>query len=128
MAPRSKLLTEAELEIMTILWRMTEGSVGDILERFPKGKDPAYTTVSTITRILEQKKFVRARKEGRGHVYSPAVSKEEYEARSVKHMVESVFEGAPLGLARHLLQSEGLSAVDLAEIKNLLIQLEEKKS
>jgi predicted transcriptional regulator len=118
------LLTEAELELMTILWRIGEGGVAELQKELPPGRDLAYTTVSTIVRILEQKKFVKSRKEGRGHVYSPLVSKDVYEARSVQHMVESVFAGAPVGLARQLLRPENLSADDVAEIRKLLDRLE----
>ena len=126
MGNKSKLLTEAELELMTVLWKIGEGSVNDVLDHLPRGKAPAYTTVSTILRILEQKKFVKARKEGRGHVYLPALAKADYEARSVKHMVESVFEGAPVGLARHLFRAGNLSAAELNELRSLLDGLEKK--
>ena len=52
----SKLLTDAELKIMNIIWSGTEFSVHQILENL--GSDYAYNTASTIVRILEQKEFV----------------------------------------------------------------------
>jgi predicted transcriptional regulator len=127
MGQKQKLLTEAELEMMTILWRLGEGGISDLLEQLPRGRDLAYTTVSTIVRILEQKKFVKSRKEGRGHIYIPVISKPEYEARSVRHMVDSVFEGAPVSLARQLLKTSRLSPEDLQEIRKLLEQKEGEK-
>ena len=51
-----KLFTEAETELMNILWKLGEGSVADVIEHLPKGRDLAYTSVSTFLRILEQKK------------------------------------------------------------------------
>jgi predicted transcriptional regulator len=113
-----RLLTEAELELMAILWKLGEGSVTDVMGALPK--PAAYTTVSTILRILEQKGVLRTRKEGRGHIYIPALPKEDYEARAVKHVVERVFEGAPVALARQLLRSDSLSEADLAELRSLL--------
>ena len=71
----TKLLTEVELELMTALWKLGEGSVADVLETLPKERKLAYTSVSTILRILEQKKVLKARKEGRGHVYVPMLEK-----------------------------------------------------
>jgi predicted transcriptional regulator len=127
MTAKQRLLTEAELELMTALWRLGEASVSELLKQLPRGQELAYTTVSTIVRILEQKKFVKSRKEGRGHLYAPAVSREDYEARSVKHMVNSVFEGAPVGLARQLLKSGGLSPGELNEIRALLDKLESEE-
>ena len=70
-----KLLTEVELELMTILWKKGEGSVADVIEGLPKDRNLAYTSVSTILRILEQKGALKTRKEGRGHVYIPALKK-----------------------------------------------------
>jgi predicted transcriptional regulator len=120
-----KLLTEAELEIMGVLWKLAQGTVNDVLAELPPGR--AYTTVSTIVRILEQKGFVRARKEGRGHVYAPDVAREEYEARTVKDVVARVFDGAPVALARQLLQTETLSDADLAELRRLIDEREGKR-
>jgi predicted transcriptional regulator len=122
---KQKLLTEAELELMTALWKMSEGSVNDLIEQLPKGR--AYTTVSTIVRILEQKGFLSARKEGRGHIYKPEVTRQSYESRTVRDVVERVFEGAPVALARQLLQTENLSGQDLAELRRLIEELEARK-
>ena len=126
MGEKAKLLTEAELELMTILWKLGEGSVADVMAGLPEGRALAYTSVSTILRILEQKKILKTRKEGRGHIYIPALAKAEYEARTVQHMVENVFEGAPVALARHILKNQNMSAEELAELRSLLNKLEAK--
>lgn len=117
-----KLLTETELELMTILWRLGEGSVADVIEQLPKERDLAYTSVSTIMRILEQKEILKTRKEGRGHIYTPQLKKNDYEAKTVKHVVERVFDGTPVALVRQLLDSVKLDAKDLKELKNLIDQ------
>lgn len=120
-----KLLTEGELELMSVLWKRGEGTVNEVLEQLPDGR--AYTTVSTFLRILEQKGFLSARKEGRGHIYTPAVTKQSYESRTVRDVVDRVFEGAPVALARQLLQAENLSGQDLAELRRLIDELEARK-
>lgn len=94
---QSKLLTETELELMTILWKLGEGSVSEVLEQLSQERDLAYTSVSTILRILEQKGILDTRKEGRGHIYTPLVTKSDYEIRTVKHVVDRVFNGTPSG-------------------------------
>jgi len=121
-----KMLTEAELELMAVLWKLGEGSVAEVIGQLPKGRSQAYTTISTILRILEQKGAVSTRKEGRGHVYIPTLRREEYEARTIKHVVERVFEGAPVALARQLLQTEQLSESELSELKELIGSLQKK--
>ena len=113
-------LTEAELEMMTIIWRLGACTVAQILEALPPGREVAYTTVSTIVRILEHKGYVASEKAGRGHVYHALVTKEAYQAKSLDHLVTAVFDGAPTTLVRRLLDSDALSAEDLAEIRALL--------
>src|SRR5262245_39104503 len=119
--PRAqRMLTQAELELMTILWSLEEASVAEVIESLPRSRDVAYTTVSTILRILEQKGFVVSRKEGRGHLYSPNISKEAYEAKSLRQLVNNVFDGTPSALVRRLLDDEALSQGEIREIQALL--------
>jgi predicted transcriptional regulator len=117
-APR--LLTETELELMNILWRLGEGTVNDVLAGLSRGRDLAYTSVSTILRILEQKRVVSSRKEGRGHVYVPRVTKEAYEATSLGHLLAKVFDDEPSTLVRRLVETRGLDGEELRKIRALL--------
>jgi predicted transcriptional regulator len=114
-----RLLTEVELEFMTVLWKMGEGSVNDLLEQLAGERKLAYTSVSTILRILEQKGVLTTRKEGRGHIYIPSLSKEDYEARTLKHVIDKVFNGAPVALVKQLLDADALSSNDIAELRRL---------
>jgi predicted transcriptional regulator len=122
-----KLLTDVELEFMTVLWRLGEGSVNDVIEQLPPERKVAYTSVSTILRILEQKGVLGARKEGRGHVYIPKLGKTEYEAMTLQHVVNKVFGGTPVALVRQLLGSVKMKPEEVAELKNLLHKLEKGK-
>jgi predicted transcriptional regulator len=122
-----KLLTETELELMTILWKLGEGSVSEVIEMLPKERDLAYTSVSTILRILEQKEILQTRKEGRGHIYTPRIQKSEYEAKTVKHVVDRVFDGTPVALVRQLLDSVNLNDNDLKELKKMIDQARGRK-
>ncbi len=115
-----KLLTETELELMSILWRLGEGSVAEVIEQLPRERNLAYTSVSTIMRILEQKKILKTRKEGRGHIYTPLLKKNDFEAKTVRHVVERVFDGTPVALVRQLLDSVNLDEKDLKELKDLI--------
>lgn len=125
MSPRTKnektrILTETELELMGIIWKLGEGTVNDVQGSLPPERKLAYTSVSTIMRILESKKVLGSRKAGRGHVYYPLLKKEDYEATSLNHLVDRVFEGTPTSLVRCLLDTNKLSASDLKEIQTLL--------
>ncbi|HEX6736773.1 MAG TPA: BlaI/MecI/CopY family transcriptional regulator [Vicinamibacteria bacterium] len=114
-----RLLTEFELEVMTVLWRLGEATVAQVQGELPR-QPVAYTSVSTMVRILEQKGFVRSRKEGRLHVYAPRVPRQEYEAVALRHVIGKLFGGAPVNLVRALVEAEELSAGEIAELKALL--------
>ena len=117
---QEKFLNEAELELKSILWKLGEGSVNDVLAHLPAGRDLAYTSVSTILRILEQRGAVSSRKEGRGHIYLPALAKEQYETTTLHHVVSKVFDGAPTTLVRRLLEANDLTQDELKSIRALL--------
>jgi predicted transcriptional regulator len=116
----SKPLTAVELEMMNVIWRIGPCSVSQVLEQLSAKRELAYTSVSTIVRILEQKGYVTSEKVGRGHLYSAVIGKDEYQAASLKHLVNNVFEGTPSLLVRRLLDSDALSDDELAQIKALL--------
>ena len=118
----SKMLTDVELELMTILWRIGQGSVSDVMSELPQGRELAYTSVSTILRILEQKKVLEAQKEGRGHTYVPLLKKSDYEVRAVRDVVSRVFSGTRTELVKQLLNTGDLSQAELEEIKALIDQ------
>ena len=119
-----KLLTQTELELIHILWKLEEGTVTEVIEHLPKNRDLAYTSVSTILRILEQKKILKTRKEGRGHVYIPMITKQEYETRTIKDVVEKVFDGTPIALAKQLINTTKLNKEELGELKKLIEKME----
>ena len=69
-----KKLTKAEEQIMQVLWELEKGFVNDIVSQLSDPK-PAYNTVSTIVRILEQKGFIAHKAYGRTHEYYPLINK-----------------------------------------------------
>lgn len=114
------LLTDTELELMLILWKLEEASVHDVLAALPPTRSMAYTTASTIIRILEKKGFVANRKVGKAHLYSPILSKQEYESRTLGHVVGRLFENTPAALVARLIDDHQLSDDEIAELQRLL--------
>ncbi len=113
-------LTEVELELMSILWGLNGGTVRDVMAALPESRRLAYTSVSTMLRILEQKAILTSRKTGMAHVYVPALSREDYEASALKRFVSSVFDNAPEALVARLLDAEEMSPETLTRLKTLL--------
>jgi predicted transcriptional regulator len=105
---------------MEILWHLGEGTVQDILDNLPKKRDLAYTSVSTILRILEQKKILTTKKSGRKHIYKPVLSKRVFAQYSVEKLVQQVFSGDSLELVSHLLDKKSISIEVIKKIQKLL--------
>ncbi len=87
-------LTKAEEQVMQVLWDIEKGFVKDIIEQLPSdksGKKPAYNTISTIVRILEDKGFVQHNSHGKSHEYYPAIEKKEYSDFFLKSVMSRYF-------------------------------------
>jgi len=112
-------LTRAEEQIMHILWEQGTGLVHDILAEFPDPK-PAYNTVSTIIRILEQKGFVGHKAYGRTHEYFPLISKKDYTKGYFRNFVANYFGNSYKSLASFFTSEEKLSVKELEEIRQLM--------
>jgi predicted transcriptional regulator len=117
---KTDLLTEVELEFMTELWAIGEGTVRDVLERLPEDRNLAYTSGATILRILEQKDFVTSRKEGKSHVYIPALSKDTYQSRSLRNLSMKLFDDTPASLVARLVDDDELTEEALGQIRALV--------
>ena len=88
-----KELTKAEEQVMQQLWELGETNVKSIIDKLPEPK-PAYNTISTIVRILENKGFVDHKKVGKGYVYFPIVSKVVYKKKFMKRVMSNYFQGS----------------------------------
>ena len=117
---KNELLTEVELEFMTRLWAIGEGTVRDVMAELPEGRDLAYTSAATILRILEQKEFVTSRKEGKRLVYVPLLAKDTYQTRSLKNLSVKLFDDAPASLVARLVNDEELTEEALGQIRALV--------
>ena len=119
-----KELTRGEEEVMHILWKLEKAFVKDIIEQMPDPK-PAYNTVSTIVRILENKGFVDHKAYGKTHEYFPLVSKERYTRFYLNNMIRGYFNGSFQNLVSFFAKEHKMNAAD---IEKLLRELKNDKS
>jgi predicted transcriptional regulator len=117
---KSDLLTEAELEFMTQLWTLGEGTVRDTLNSLPEDRNLAYTSGATILKILETKGFVTSRKEGKRHVFAPTLGKDAYQTRSLKDLSMKLFDDTPASLVARLVNDDELTEEALGQIRALV--------
>ena len=114
------LLTEVELEFMNELWAIGEGTVRDVLAQLPAERNLAYTSGATILRILEDKGFVKSRKNGKTLIYTPLLAKDAYQIRSLQNLSRSLFDDTPASLVARLVDDAGLTEEDLEDIRALV--------
>ncbi len=118
-----KQLTKAEEDIMQILWKLEEANVASIISEFPEPK-PAYNTVSTIVRILENKEFVDYRKEGRGHIYFPKVKKSDYSDQSLHKLMDGYFQGSFKSMVSFFMKKNDIS---ISEMESIMKEINKEK-
>ena len=112
-------LTRAEEEIMQVLWKIKRGFVKDILEHFDDPK-PAYNTVSTIVRILQDKGFVSHKAYGRTHQYFPLVSKDEYSKMHLTTFVKDYFSDSFKKMVSFFAREKEISVREMEEIMKIM--------
>ncbi len=122
-----KELTKAEEEVMQILWELKRAFVKDIIEHMPadgnKGK-PAYNTVSTIVRILQDKGMVEHHAIGKSHRYFPLITKEEYSKFKMEKLMTGYFDGSFSQMVSFFVNKKKL---DTSELDAILKLIEDKK-
>jgi len=115
------ILTPLEFKVMDILWRLEKAYVKDILDSWPEENKPAYNTISTIVRILQDKKgYIKHESHGRNHLYVPNVDRVTYKEFYLKSAVKSVFQGSVSSLLSTLIGNEKVEQKELNELKKLL--------
>ena len=116
---RMKELTKAEEQVMQVIWSIGQGFANEIMAAFPEPK-PAYNTVLTVIKILENKGFVKHETFCRANRYSAAISKEEYSQRYLGSVVERYFNNSYLDLVSAFAKKENFSLEELEALKKVI--------
>lgn len=120
MRPKSPTLTPQELEIMKIVWQLEAATVRDVYEALLAQRKIAYTTVMTIMNILEEKHYLKKRRQDRAYVYQPTQPRQRVMRAMVREFVSRVFNGSAEPLLVHLIEDRRLSAKDLQEVRRMI--------
>ena len=120
-----KSLTERDLDVLNILWRLGSGTVADVRAELPS--PVGYTGVLKLLQLLEEKGLVRHEQEGRAYRYFPAVGPEEAGGPALRRLVDRVFQGSvELALAR-LISGRKLKPAEVERMKALLDEAEKSQ-
>src|SRR5689334_9278778 len=116
--------TDAELDILRVLWARGACTVRDVQETLNEVKPTGYTTVLKLMQIMTDKGLVRRDEQQRAHVYEAQLAQEQTQRQLVSDLVERVFNGSASGLVMQALASKKTSASELSEIRRILDEVE----
>jgi predicted transcriptional regulator len=116
MRPKTRTLTEQELEIMKVVWELRTATVRDVYETLLRRRKIAYTTVMTMMNILEAKRYLKKQAEGRAYLYQATRPRSEVIKGMVREFVDRVFNGSAEPLLVQLVKDRRLSKEELEKI------------
>ena len=119
------LPSDAELAILTVLWRCGPNTVREVHETL--AKDTGYTSTLKQMQVLHEKGLLRRPERYRSHVYEAAASREEIQARIAGDVLHRAFEGSAKDLVLGALTAQRASAKDLNEIRRIIDEFESRR-
>jgi predicted transcriptional regulator len=116
--------TDAELAILRVLWRRGPSTVKDVHEELDRRAPTGYTTTLKQLQIMTEKDLVTRDESQRAHLYTARLPEEQTQSQLVGDLLDRAFEGSASRLVMRALSSRPASVEELAEIRQLLDQLE----
>lgn len=114
------IFTDRELDLMDVLWDRGPTTVNEVQSALPG--DPAYTTISTLLRILVEKGHVAVQEDGRSHRYYPLIDRGTAGENALQRLTRKIFKGSPEIALTHMVSSTNLTPEQAKRIRKLLDQ------
>lgn len=118
-------ITEAESEVMQVLWRRQPLAAEDVVEALGPTQDWQEATVKTLLNRLLRKGAIRAARDGRRYLYTPVLKREDWLLGESQGLLERLFDGRVAPLVSHFSRHRKLSRKDIAELRKLLEELDD---
>lgn len=119
MKHKNNTLTKVEFDVMSALWNINHSAtVNDILERFAEPK-PAYTTVATYMKLLQEKGYVdyfKVKGEGKAKIYQAKITRAEYTRQAMADVKKDFFGGSLRSMLNFFVKEENLSDEEIADL------------
>lgn len=109
-----------------LVWQLGNASVGQVHDAMPADRKMDYSTVQTYLRRLEEKGYLKSRREGRNKLYSARIRPGTVIGEAVGEITDQLFDGRVMPLVRHLVDDRGISDSEIRELRDLLDQLDQK--
>jgi predicted transcriptional regulator len=118
--------TDAELEILTVLWSLGPSTVRDVHETLIRRKPMQYTTVLKMLQIMAEKGLVERNEKQRAHIYSASRPREWTQQQLAGDLLQRGFGGSAKSLMLGALSAQRASRKDLAELRKFLEEYEKE--
>jgi BlaI family penicillinase repressor len=125
-AGRRFQLGELQLAILKVLWDRGPAAVGEVRRGLGRRKRPAYTTVATVLRRMEDDGIVTHSEDGRRFIYRAAVDPDRVAGSMAGDVLDRVFEGSLADMVGHLLSSREVDADELDRLERLIAEQREQ--
>jgi predicted transcriptional regulator len=120
MTERTPIPSNAELEILQVLWKNGPSTVRSVHDLLSKDRNVGYTTVLKIMQVMAEKRLVTRDESERSHVYAPAVEEKSVKRRLVSDLLDKAFDASAAQLVMQALSDKKATAEHLKQIRRLL--------
>jgi len=120
-------LTEAEWEIMKVVWEKEPCAAGTVQEALAESRDRAYSTVKTIMDRMVEKRFLEIEKIRNLQLFKSCISEVDAKRGEFRRMLKRAFDGALTPMMQFLIEHEGLSKAESAQLRKLVNKAKNKK-
>ena len=118
---KDQKLTDAEKDLMEIIWQKNTAFMKDIMEEYPEPK-PATTTIATLLKRMQNKDLIGYKTYGNSREYFPKVSKEVYFKEEMTSMIDKFFNSSASQFASFFTSNTKMSQTELKELRDLIDQ------
>jgi BlaI family transcriptional regulator, penicillinase repressor len=125
--PKLPMPTEAELELLTVLWSKGTATVREVHEEISHERPLGYTTVLKIFQRMTEKGLVQRTESGKAHTYRATASQQETQSQMLSDLSKRLFAGSSMQLAMHALSMQPPSAQELEDVRKILEERSSKR-
>ena len=129
MPRRSPTIPDSELDVLSALWELKEGTVREILGSLrTRGRDWSYATVATLLDRLERKQFISSNRDELAFVYKPLIPADDVRHKRLSNVLEKLFDNSPSALVMHVIKTYRMKPEEIDKLKEALDKGGRKRS
>lgn len=119
-------ISEAEYEVMKVIWENFPVSTNEIIEKFENKSQWSPKTIQTLISRLVKKGIITYEKQSRVYIYTPLISENEYINQESKSFLDKFYNGTINSMVLNFIEEDALSDEDIDELKKILDKSKKK--